>query len=91
VSRSPSLPHPRQDLMSRPLEEELALFDVEAGEVHTLNASAAVVWMTLEGAREREELVEALMETFELDREDAEEGVEEALESFRQAGLLEGS
>lgn len=91
MSRSPSLPRPRQDLMIRPLEEELALFDVEAGEVHTLNASAAVVWMTLAEAGTREELVEVLMETFDLDREDAEEGVEEALESFGRAGLLEAS
>ncbi|MFO7768087.1 MAG: HPr-rel-A system PqqD family peptide chaperone [bacterium] len=89
MSPDGTLPRPRKDLMSRPMDTELALFDVERGRVHTLNASAALVWEALEGARERSELVELLRESFGLGRREAEEGVEEALEAFREADLVE--
>lgn len=82
------LPTRRADLLERPLDEELALFDVGRGTVHTLNPSATVVWHALGEASGRAELVEALLEAFDVSREEAERGVEEALAMFVEARLV---
>ena len=86
---APPLPVPRTGLLDRALGDELALFDVEAGIVHTLNPSAAVVWRGLIRSHDRSALVAALKETFEIDDGDAQKGIDEALEQFRRAGLVE--
>ena len=83
-----SIPIPRDDLLERELEDELALLDVEKGDVHTLNPSATVVWRALSAASTRRELAEALATAFDISSGLAEEGVEAALAQFREAGLL---
>jgi len=83
------LPVPRTDLLERPLEEELALFDVESGVVHTLNPSATVVWQGLVRSLDRAQLVAALAEAFGINDREAERGVEEALAQFQRANLVE--
>jgi PqqD family protein of HPr-rel-A system len=75
--------------MERPLGEELALFDVERGVVHTLNPSATVVWKALDDASSRADLVSALRKAFEVEPVEAERGVAEALEMLERADLLE--
>ncbi len=86
---SSTLPVPRTDLLERPLEEELALFDVESGVVHTLNPSATLVWQGLVRSFDRAQLVAELAEAFGIDDREAERGVEEALTQFRRANLVE--
>lgn len=83
------LPARRTDLLERPLGEELALFDVERGVVHTLNPSATVVWQALGDANRRADLVSALQGAFDVAPEEAERGVGEALEMLEKADLLE--
>ncbi len=86
---TPPLPTPRTGLLERALGDELALFDVEAGIVHTLNPSAAIVWKGLLQSYDRSRLATKLKEVFALDDAGAELGIDEALEEFRQAGLVE--
>jgi len=86
---TPPLPTPRTGLLERALGDELALFDVEAGIVHTLNPSAAIVWKGLLQSYDRSRLATNLKEVFALDDAGAEQGIDEALEEFRQAGLVE--
>jgi PqqD family protein of HPr-rel-A system len=86
---TPPLPIPRAGLLPRALGDELALFDVEAGIVHTLNPSAAVVWKGLVESHDRSKLVSTMKEIFAIDDGEAEQGIAEALEQFREAGLVE--
>lgn len=77
------------DLLERPLEDELALFDVQRGVVHTLNPSATVVWHALAESDDETELVEALQKAFGIDAAEAGVGVDEALRQFADSSLLE--
>jgi len=81
------IPIPREDLLERPLQDELALFDVERGAVHTLNPSATIVWKALQTGSDMGELVAALVEAFEVSEAEAAEGVEAALTQLVEADL----
>lgn len=83
------LPVPRTGLLERALGDELALFDVEAGIVHTLNPSATIVWQGLVRSHDRSRLASTMREVFAVDEAGAEKGINEALDQFRQAGLVE--
>ena len=83
------LPTPRTGLLERTLGDELALFDVEAGIVHTLNPSATIVWQGLVQSLDRSSVASELREVFAIDDTGAEKGIDDALDQFRQAGLVE--
>ncbi len=82
------IPIPRDDLLERSLDDELALFDVERGDVHTLNPSATVVWKALGSSSTRAELIEALVDAFDISPEIASDGVETALHQLVEADLV---
>jgi PqqD family protein of HPr-rel-A system len=84
---SKPIPTPRDDLLERPLQDELALFDVERGAVHTLNPSATIVWRALQSSSDRSDLVSALVEGFDVSDEEAAEGVDAALTQFLETDL----
>lgn len=54
----------------------------------TLNGTAALLWEALEKDRTEDNLVEALMEKFEVSEEKARRDVKGFLEKLEKAGLL---
>ncbi len=55
----------------------------------TLNASGAMLWKRLEEGGDKEALVNALTETYDVSREDAQADVQEFLDRLVKVGCLE--
>ena len=82
---------PRQanHLMEYQVEDELTLYDHRANVVHILNSTAAAVWELADGTQEAGNIAAQLAELYGLEADVAEEDVQEILEQFREAGLLQ--
>lgn len=72
--------------------EELVATVGEASKVFhgiiRLNPTSAFLWKELEQGRTREELVQALLNKYETDLENAEKGMEKFLAALQEAGCL---
>ena len=55
----------------------------------SLNEVGACIWKGLSQGKEREALLEAVLEEFEVSREEADRDLEEFLDVLREKGLLE--
>lgn len=89
----PAHPRVRDDAVFRPLAGEWVVFDPEGRRLHVMNLTAALVWSFCDGIRGRDEIVQKVREAFPAppDRERVEKDVDEALGTFRDKGLLQGS
>ncbi|HZR95100.1 MAG TPA: PqqD family protein [Gaiellaceae bacterium] len=77
-----------KDLSWRILDGEVVALDT-AGSVYLgANASGAQLWKLLAAGAERDELADALVTTYGLEREAAERDVDRFLAELRGAGLL---
>jgi len=64
--------------------------NIDFTKVITLNESAAMLWESVKGRDFTEaELVDALLEVYEVERPRAEEDVKEMLAQWREVGLVE--
>jgi hypothetical protein len=84
------MPRPRarsSDLLIRPLEDELLVYDLAGHEAHCLNRPAALVWERCDGKRTVAELA-ALLQT-ELGDHVDEDVVRAALAELDRRGLLD--
>lgn len=80
------------EIIARNVGDECVLVPVtrEAGDleyIFTLNPVAAHLWACLETPRSADALVEALLEAFDVEREEAERDVQAFLDDLEQAGL----
>ena len=76
-------------LMEYQVEDELTLYDHRGNVVHILNSTAAAVWELADGTQEAGDIAAQLAELYGLEADVAEEDVQEILEQFREAGLLQ--
>ena len=76
-------------LMEYQVEDELTLYDHEAQVVHILNPTAAAVWRLADGTLKAADIVSELAEIYGLKADVVEEDVQEIMEQFREAGLLQ--
>ena len=76
-------------LLEYPVEDELTLYDPWSEVVHILNSTAAAVWELADGTQEAGNIAAQLAELYGLEADVAEEDVQEILEQFREAGLLQ--
>jgi PqqD family protein of HPr-rel-A system len=67
------------------------VYDPKTGEVHYLNATAALVFQLCDGSGSVQEIAGDLAEAFGLPGEEVAEQVEALVASLREAGLLAGS
>ena len=81
-------PRPRPDIVVESLDEELLLFDAEAGMGYVLNPTAARIWRLLDGTRSVRDIAEQLVGIYALSLEEALAELEPLLESMRGAGLF---
>jgi hypothetical protein len=86
-------PKSRSDVVFRPLDNSWVLFDPVVEQLHVLNLSAALVWAHLDGESTPQEVAEAVGSAFNPPKgpEDVITDVEQTLDRFREAGLLEVS
>ena len=84
-------PKGRADVVFRQLDDEWVLFDPRSEQLHVLNLSAALVWTHCDGQIGADAIAEAVATAFEprVPTAQARRDVDDALERFRHAGLLE--
>lgn len=54
-----------------------------------LNASGKMIWQGVENGKNETEIVDSLLDQYEVDRERAERDVREMLQKMKEAGILE--
>jgi hypothetical protein len=73
----------------RSVEGEVLALDVDAATYIAANASGTVLWERLADGATREQLVEALVEAYEIERPQAETDVDAFVVELQSRGLLE--
>jgi hypothetical protein len=88
----PCPPTKAANLVTRDIVGETVVLPVRRGAVdinslYVLNATGSCLWKHIDGKRTAEDLVDLLLEEFQIDRVTAEKDVKEFLESLVQSGL----
>lgn len=80
---------PRTELTVVELDGHISVLVAETGVVHSLNASASDVWQLLDGTRPVEDIVDRLLERYDVERERLHEDVERLVADLTSRRLLE--
>ena len=76
-------------LTEREVDGEMIVLDQETGEVHQLNPVAACIWEGLDTASADEELVDRIVDKFDIDVRTARQDVRRFLEELEAHELIE--
>lgn len=76
------------DLEWREIDSDIVILDGRDATYLTLNGSGAVLWRRLAGSATRDELVEALLGTYEVDHSTAAADTDAFLGALCEQGLL---
>lgn len=79
---------PRTDLGVEDADGELIVLDKDAGEVHQLNQSAALVWQGLNEGLAIDEIAVRLTDAFDVEHESAVSDVQASITQLTELGLL---
>jgi hypothetical protein len=71
------------------VDDEVIVLDLSTSEYLTLNDTGAVLWVQLESCVSAESLCESLISRWGIDRETAEQDVEDFLAYCRDANFIE--
>lgn len=71
------------------IEDELVMFDVNAGQYYGLNNVATAVWNHLETEKTVRELAQALTAEFDISVEECQKELLEFLPELKEKGLIE--
>jgi hypothetical protein len=82
-------PRPHPDSAGRVLDGEAVVVTPADGKMHTLNEVGTWIWERADGARSGADLVESLVEDFDIDEETARADVVAFLEALVEKGVLE--
>lgn len=81
----------RAEMMEAEVDGELVALDVERGTCFGFNRTATRIWQLLEEPRTLDSLRDALLEDYEVDPDQCESDLIEALEQMRRDGLVDSS
>jgi Coenzyme PQQ synthesis protein D (PqqD) len=73
----------------REVADQVLVLDLEASDYLVINRTGAAVWPALVAGTTREELIELLTSTFDVDAESAAANLDEFLSTLRERSLLE--
>jgi len=79
----------KSDLIGATLEDELVMMSVEHGQYYGMGGVGPRIWELIETPRSYEELVEQILEEYEVEREVCEKDMLIFLEQIEQLGLAE--
>jgi hypothetical protein len=79
----------KSDLICREVDGKLVGLDLRSSRYFSLNPTGTYLWRLLENGAESDSLVDALVESHQIDREVAAADVELFLDSLRSQELLE--
>ncbi|MEM1246980.1 MAG: PqqD family protein [Acidobacteriota bacterium] len=86
-----SKPKKRDGLSERLVAGERVVLDPESESMHQLNVTATLVWELCDGRLSVDEIAAELVQRFDVTLETAKADVEQAIATFFDLGLLEGS
>ena len=78
-----------RNLIGATIDDELVMMSVEHGQYYGLGGVGPRVWELIEQPRTLEQLVEQVLEEFEVEREVCEKDMVEFLEQMEKLGLVE--
>ncbi len=84
-----SRPRRRPNLRGEAIGGDYIILDRDGEQVHQLNETASFIWTLIDGERRVDEIVDALCEAYDVPRERAHRDVNDVIESFVAAGLLD--
>jgi len=76
------------DVLTAHLAGEAVLLDLRTKQYYQLNATAAVIWTSLEKALEPPQIVNALVDEFAIDAATAQAEMERVIADLRARGLV---
>ncbi len=82
-------PRARSDVRCRMLDDGFVLIDPRNDMAHTLNVVASIIWDSCDGEHTLEQIAEELRTLQGSEGRDILGDVNEAVDSFRKAGLLD--
>ena len=74
--------------MARRVDDDLVILDIPSGQYFELNAVGALLWDRLDGTHSVDDLIEAVLGEYDVDRETATTDVEDLLGEMIRAGLV---
>lgn len=77
-----------EDLEWREIDSEIVILDGREATYLTLNGSGALLWRRLVGTATRDELVEVLLESYDVDHPTAAADTDAFLAALTECGLL---
>ena len=83
------IPRQREDVAGRVIGGEAVVITPGDSHVHELDPVATFVWERCDGSRSGADLVEQVVESFEVERERATRDVDALLQVFLEKGLVE--
>jgi len=86
MSQSSTTPHPRLSRLA--INEEGFVFDPQTGESFTINSSGSLIIKSLAQGRSDEQSVAAIVETYDIDPDDARRDVRDFIEQLRLYRLI---
>jgi len=84
----PAVLRPASDIIARNLVESAVLIRLQTNKIYELNATGARIWDLLKAGCTEEQLVDALVAEFSVDRHDLSKAVAELVTSLRAEGLI---
>jgi Coenzyme PQQ synthesis protein D (PqqD) len=84
-------PHPkrRSDLSYRTIDGQTVILDREGGWLHQLNPTASFIWDCCDGTSKISEIIDRLVDAYEVDSITARKDVGQVLAQLRSSKLLE--
>ena len=83
----------KQDFVLREVAGEYIVIPVSALDdafkgIMTLNETGAFIWKAIEAGKEKEEIIESLLEEYEVDKDHASRNVDDFCEQLEKLGIL---
>ncbi len=78
----------RDDVLTAQLQGEAVLLDLQTKRYYRLNATGAMIWKGLQDLLQSREIVDVLVQEFEVDRATAQAETERTLDDLRAQGLI---
>ncbi|MFH0781124.1 MAG: PqqD family protein [Pseudomonadota bacterium] len=70
------------------MDDLVVIVDVATGEYYSLNDSASSIWSAMADGKSRNEIVDALVGSYEVDAQQAESDVSSCIEKWLGYGIL---
>ncbi|MCC5904791.1 MAG: PqqD family protein [Balneolaceae bacterium] len=77
-----------RDVVASPIDDEMVMFDADAGKYYGLNRVAASAWNLLEESKTVEELCKELLEIYDISEEQCQQEVLNFLPDLEDKGLI---